>query len=195
MITLTVVIVFGLPGRQLDPVLVFAGYSSVPTNATRIANFELRNASHRAIWLSYGGREFPLAAPLLERHVGVPTKANSSQWNISASIGSYFEEGKRVLPGRSLLLEFPLVSGQPASQVGVAFYVGNFNDGNDFLGNLGIPLLDLNANLRDKAAFYCEKLKRSFRSAERHEVWCPQIVCFEDAASQIPTVHHGACLR
>jgi hypothetical protein len=92
-----------------------------------------------------------------------------------------------LLPGQSLLLEFPLVPGKPASQVGVDFYVGNFRDGNDFLSNLQTPLLGSNVSFKDKAAFYWEKTKRRFKALKRYEVWCPQAVCFQAGTTNTPT--------
>lgn len=88
-------------------------------------------------------------------------------------------------------LQFPLVSGQPASQIGVDFYVGNMRDGNSFLRTLGTPLVNRNASLMDQAAFYWEKSKRSFRAPKRYEVWCPQTVCFQTDDVRTPTVHPG----
>src|SRR5205807_484251 len=134
-----------------DPVLVFNGYGSASTNTAQLANFELRNTSSRAIWLPYSGREFPLRAPFLERPMAAQPPANSArQTNVySFSVGSFFMQGNKLPPGQKLLLEFPLASGRPASQVGVNYYVGTFKDGNDFLGNLGTRLLKSNASLKD----------------------------------------------
>jgi hypothetical protein len=174
-----------------DPVLVFKGYSPSATNTTQVAQFELRNMRSRAIWLYYSGREFPLGAPLLERPVAVPARReDTQQTNVySLSAGSFFMHGDKLLPRQSLLLEFPLSSGKPASQVGIYFYVGRFKDGNDFLGYLGTPGLDSNASLKDRGAFYWEKAKRRFRAPKRCEVWCPQPVCFQEDTSHTPTVH------
>ena len=189
-IVLTVIaaVILSSAHRDAEPVLVFKGYRSTPTNATQVANFELRNMSSRVIWLSFGGREFPLSATFLERPLVRPPNTNNTQWTISASIGSYFEQGEKLLPGQNLLLEFPLVSGKPASQVGVDFYVGNFRDGNDFLSNLDTPLLCSDASFNEKATFYWEKTKRRFKAVKRYEVWCPQAVCFQASSTNTPAV-------
>jgi hypothetical protein len=66
-LTVSAVVILSRANRDGNPLLVFKGYGSTPTNSTQVANFELHNMSSRVIWLWFGGREFPLSATFLER--------------------------------------------------------------------------------------------------------------------------------
>lgn len=192
---ITVITALSLLNGQSDgkPVLVFKGYRIGATNGTQLATFELCNASSRAIWLFYSGTEFPLRAQFLERPMVVPTKKdNTQQTNVyiySVSVGSFFMQGQQVLPRGNLILEFPLIPGQPVSQVGICCYEGKFSDGNDFLNHLRTFLLDRNASLKEKGEFYWENARRRLKAPKRYEIWCPQPVCFQASASNPPTAH------
>jgi hypothetical protein len=177
-----------------EPLLIFKGYSARTTNGTQLATFELRNPSKRAIWLCYSGTEFPLKAEFLERPMTVPTcEENTQQTNVYIlSVGSFFMQGEKVLPGGSLMLEFPLISGKPASQIGVCCYAGKFSDGNDFLSHLGTPLLDQKATWKEKGEFYFENARRRFKAPKRYEIWCSQPVCLQPSRSDTPARRIGA---
>ena len=198
-IILTVIIGWNLLNAHphANPVLVFKGYGPAATNTAHLANFELRNTTSKSIWLCYSGAEFPLRTPFLERPIVVRPKTDNPQHtNIySLSVGSFFMHGDELPPGQKLLLEFPLDSGKTASQVGIAYYVGNFKDGNDFLANMGTTILDQSASLKDKVAFYWQASKRHFRAPKRSEVWCPQLVCFQMSASNSSTAHPADLTR
>jgi hypothetical protein len=162
--------------RDADTVLSFQGYS-LKTNGTQVACFELRNKSRSDIWLRYGGTEFPLRAPFLERPTVIPEKTQNADTSCCVvSAGSYFMTGERLSPAQTLLLEFPMVSGKPALQVGVEYYVGNFKDGNDFLGNGFTYLLASDAHLGERIAYYWRTARQWFHTPKRCEVWCPQSV-------------------
>jgi hypothetical protein len=131
----------------------------------------------------FGGEEFPLNPPFLERPlVEIPTNGNGNGTNLySIKAGSFFMRGEEVHPGASLILDFPLISGKPPELVGISYYTGSFNDGNDFIGNLGVPLANTGASLRDKAEFFWERFKRRLRGPQYHEVWCSQSLSFQKA--------------
>ena len=172
------------------PVLAFKGYERSRTNAAQFARLELRNTTSRAIWLRYSGAEFPLSPPFLERPIAVPPRAtNAIETNVySIRLGSFFMHGEKLLPGTSLPMDFPLHSGEPAKQVGISYYVGTFVDGNDFISNLGTPLLNKSANWKDKAAFQWQKYKRRLsRSPKHHEIWCENPLAFQAGISNNPT--------
>lgn len=120
------VIPFTSMGGQpdVDPILVFKGYSAGATNNAQVAKFELRNRSSETLRLSYQGTTSPLSAPFLTRFTA-PVKSHhtNSNWAVSASLGSWFEEDHELPPGQRLLLNFPLVPGKPAAEVGIEYYV------------------------------------------------------------------------
>ena len=169
---------------DVQPSLVFKGYTTPTTNGTQLAKFELRNASRTALWLYYSGSEFPLKINFLERPLIVLTNEdNTQETNVySFSVGSFFMRGEKVLPGDSVTLDVPLVPGEPASQVGICYYVGRFANGYDFLNHLKVPLLDQNATLEQRGEFYFEQAKRRFKVPKRHEIWCLQPVCYQSKA-------------
>jgi hypothetical protein len=182
----------GRAGRPSGtPALAFKGYSTRATNGEQIADFELRNTTTRAIWLCYSGGQGPLRAPFLERPINIPANTGDNKetnvWELN--IGSFFITGKKVLPGRSVPLEFPLTPGTPTTQVGIDYYVGRFKDGNDFLGSIGTSLLDRNANLKRKAEYFWEKLQRSLKAPRRYEIWCQEPVCFQTSTANAPPAH------
>ena len=116
----------------------------------------------------------------------VPSEStNSLETKVySFSVGSFFTQGEKVLPENSVLFDFPIHSGEPEKQVGVCYYFGTFSDGNDFVSNLWTPLLDNRANLKDKASFYWQRLRR--RPPQRHEIWCPDALSFQSGTSNSP---------
>ena len=154
---------------SLCPVLVFKAYEGSAANSGQVAKLELRNATKRAIWLSYSGSEFPLSPPFIERLAAVPPKAtNATKTNVpSIRLGSFFMHAEKLLPGNSMLFDFPLHSGEPTKQVGIWYYLGTFVDGSDFMDNLRTPVLNQRANWNDRGAFYWQKLKRSFRAPQK----------------------------
>jgi hypothetical protein len=172
---------FNTPPAAL-PTLVFKGYDSSATNGSVIANLELRNTTHRAIWLNYSGSESPFGPEFLEKPTVVPPKlTNGTETNhYSLRAGSFFLFGKKVLPGDSVRLEFPLRSGESAKLVGVTYYLGRFSDGNDFLSHLWRPYLDSKAPWKDKAAFYWQRFRGRFKAPERHEIWCKDLLSFQE---------------
>jgi len=123
---------------RLHPTLVLNGYELSATNTNAIVKLELRNTSRRPIWLYYSGSESPLQPEFLEKPIVVPPKpASGFGTNVYADrVGSFFLYGKKVLPGGSSRLEFPVHSRESPKHVGVVYYVGKFSDGNDFLSHL-----------------------------------------------------------
>jgi hypothetical protein len=107
-----------------DPTLVFKGYGLGATNTSQVAKFEFHNRSSKTLRLSYEGAESPLSAPFLTRFTA-PAKPNNtnSNWSATATLGSWFEEERQLPPGQRLLLNFPLVPGKPAAEVGIVYYV------------------------------------------------------------------------
>jgi hypothetical protein len=159
-------------------VLVFKGYEGATSNTAQIAIFQLRNNSRRTIWLCYTGTEYPLRAPFLEEPISVRKETNVYR----ISLGSFFMHGEKVLPGKDLALEFPLIYGNPAERVGISYYVGSFKDGTDFLGSLRRPLPS-SATLAGKIAFCWNNSKRRISAPKRYEVWCPEPVSFQASTS------------
>jgi hypothetical protein len=162
------------------PCLLVRAYEGSTSNAVQVAKLELHNTTSKDIWLYYSGEEFPLRPPFIERRLSVlPTAANASETNVfSVRIGHFFMHGEKLVPGDSVVLDFPLHDGEPAKLVGVSYYLGTFADGNDFIGNLGTPLLDDRANLKQRAEFYFQKFRRSFRAPKQGEVWCSTALSF-----------------
>lgn len=107
-----------------DPILVFKGYSEGVTNTSRVAKFELHNRSSETLRLSYYGTKSPLSAPFLTRFTA-PIKPNTtnSNWLVTATLGSWFEEDRELPPGQRLLLNYPLLPGRPTAEVGIEYYV------------------------------------------------------------------------
>jgi hypothetical protein len=171
---------------SVHPTLVLNSYEVTGTNTN--AKLELRNTTWRPVWLYYSGSEFPLQPPFLERPTVVPLKAaNGFGTNIySLRVGHFFMHGEKVLPGDSIRLEFPLRSGESPKHVGVSYYVGNFSDGNDFVNHFLRPYLDSKANLKDKARFYWRRFRERFKSPERREIWCEDLLSFPEAATNSP---------
>jgi hypothetical protein len=162
-------------------VLVFTGYEISSASKRQIAKLELRNSTGAPIWLQYSGEEFPLRAPFLERPLVAPPRLTNSIGPAVYSLraGSFFFSGEPVLPGGSVAFEFPIFLGEPAKQAGVVCYTGTFADGNDFLGSLSTTGLNTKAGLKDKAAFYLERLKRKIKAPRYHEVWCTNTLSFQ----------------
>ncbi len=176
--------------RTSSPTLILNEYEGSGTNAGAIAELELRNTTGKAIWLSYSGSEFPLRPPLLERPTGpLPKPAHGMGTNVySLRVGSFFMRGEKVLPGSSIQLDVPLHPGESPKRVGVSYYFGRFSDGNDFLSNLGMPLLDSRANLKDKTAFYTQRFRRKLKAPQRHEIWCADSLSFQArTTNSLPT--------
>jgi hypothetical protein len=163
------------------PVLIFEGYESSMTNGVQIAKLELRNATGKTIWLSFGGSQWPLNPPFLERPLKPATNViNGFGTNYYVAwVGSYFMQVEKLPKGESMFLDFPLVQGKPQEQVGICYYTGDFKDDNDFLGNVGMPLLNDNAALKDKIKFYWDKFRRQMKFSKYHEVWCPEPLFFQ----------------
>jgi len=177
-------LLFGILRPSSPPVLMFRGYRGSPTNSTQIAKLELRNTTSKTIWLYFSGEEFPLQGTFLEGQLEAVTKATNTTWtNITVRFTHEFCEGRRVLPGKSLLLELPLHPGQAARHVGIWYYGGTFADGNDFVNSQWLPLLNSNASWKETAAFYWGRLKRTFKGPKRHEVWCPVVLSFQSGSS------------
>jgi hypothetical protein len=172
-------------GSSSHPVLVFKGYERSGTNAAQSAKLELRNTTRTPIWLLLEGEKFPLSPGFLERPMVIPPKTTNGVETIfrNLRIGSFFMNGKKLLPGDSLGLEFPLVSGKPPEQGGLTCYVGDFKDGNDFINNVMIVLLDDRATLKERIKFFWEKIKRSLKAPRHFEVWCPQPLSFQSEKS------------
>jgi hypothetical protein len=166
---------FNTPSNS-RPTLVFNGYQISATNTNAIAKLELRNTTGRTIWLRYSGSVSPFSPPFLEQPTVVPP----------TNVARIFFQGKKVLPGDSLRLEFPLRSGEPARLVGLIYYFGKFSDGIDFLQHMRVPALDSRANLKVKVAFYWQKFRRRFEAPERHEIWCNDLLSFQDAITNSP---------
>jgi hypothetical protein len=106
------------------PILVFKGYGVGVTNTSQVAKFELHNRSSETLRLTYQGTRSPLSAPFLTRFTA-PVKPNNtnSNWSVTATLGSWFEDDRELPPGERLLLNFPLVPGRPAAEVGIVYYV------------------------------------------------------------------------
>ncbi len=168
--------------RSSTPVLVFIGYEGSASNASAIAKLELRNTTRNTIWLRYSGTEYPLRPPLLELSTK-PTPKLTNGIALNIRLGSFFMRGERVLPGDSVRLDVPLHPGEPPKQVGVSYHFGRFSDGNDFLGHLGVRLLDSRANWKAKALFYWQRFGRRLKAPHRHEVWCTESLSFQRNAS------------
>jgi hypothetical protein len=169
--------------RPSTPVLVFIGYEASPSNASAIAKLELRNTTRKTIWLRYSGTEFPLRPPLLE----LPAKPTPKLTNgiaLNIRLGSFFTHGEKVLPGDSVRLDVPLHSGESPKQVGVSYFSGSFSDSNDFLGHLRVPLLYRRASWKDKALFYWQRFGRKLKAPHRQEIWCPNVLSFQEHASK-----------
>jgi hypothetical protein len=166
------------PGSR--PVLDFEGYERSETSAGQVAKLKLRNTTSKPIWLFLSGENFS-RPEFLERPVAVqPPGRNDPRTNVhSIRLGSFSISGKRVLPGKSLEMEFPLVSGKAPEQVGLCYYVGNFKDGNEFIHSLRLPLLIGRASLKDKVEFYWENFKRKLTAPKCYEVWCAQPLSFQ----------------
>jgi hypothetical protein len=128
-ITVTVIAALNLTSAQPDPdpALLFKGYGSTETNKTKVAKLELSNTSSRTMWLYYEGRKPALTPPFLERATA-PVKPHNTNWVVSASIGNWFTEEHVLLPGQSLRLNFPLVPGKAAVQVGIEYFFSSLND-------------------------------------------------------------------
>jgi len=168
------------------PILVLKGYGSA-TNDSVVANIELRNTTGRDIWLCYRGSRPPFGPQFLERSTASPsTPTNRIETSLRVHLGFSFIEGKKVLPGDSVPLEFPLNSGESAKQVGVIYYFGRFSDSADFVSRFWKPNLESKANWKDKAAFYWRKLTGKFKAPERHEIWCNDLMSFEAATTNSP---------
>ena len=118
-----------LASAQSDghPVLLFRGYGSDETNKAKVAKFELRNTTTKTIRLDYEGSKPPLTAPILVRAV-TPVKPSDTNWSVRASFRHWFTEEHVLLPGKTLRLEFPLVPGDAAVQVGLEYYLNRLED-------------------------------------------------------------------
>jgi hypothetical protein len=176
---------------RAKPILIFKGYApATRTNTIQLANFELRNATTRAIWLQYDSwREDP-KSPFLERPVAVPPKtSNLPPTNVyRVTVGSFIMHVEKLAPGQMLRLEFPLRSGKPAAQVGIFYYVCNF-DGYNLPDSLWRPSFDQSAGLMDKCAFYWAEFKRRLSAPKLNEVWCMQPVSFHPSTANNRTAH------
>jgi len=66
-----------------------------------------------------------LSAPFLSRHVTLveSTNTGSTNWAIRASLGHYFEEDHELSSGQRLPLNFQLMPGKPAMEIGIQYYV------------------------------------------------------------------------
>jgi hypothetical protein len=171
------------------PMLVFRGYEISATNTNAIAKLELRNTTGRDIWLCYSGNEPPLRPPFLEKAAAVPPNlTNNIRTNVYSymAMGSIFLVVGEVLPGDSVRLEFPLSSGVSAKHVGITYFVGKFSGERDFLRHYFKRYLVINANWKDKAAFYWQRLRGKFKAPERHEIWCEDLISFQDAITNSP---------
>ena len=106
------------------PILIFKGYDVGVSNTSRVAKFELHNRGSETLRLSYQGTTPPLSAPFLTRFTP-PVKLNNtnSNWSVTATLGSWFEEDRELPPGSRLLLNFPLVPSRPTVEVGIEYYV------------------------------------------------------------------------
>jgi hypothetical protein len=169
------------------PMLVFKGYEISATNTNAMAKLELRNTTGRDIWLCYRGSRPPFGPQFLERSTASPSKpTNLIETSLRVHLGFSFIEGKKVLPGDSVPLEFPLNSGESAKQVGVIYYCGRFSDSADFVSRFWKPNLDSKANWKEKAAFYWRRLTGKFKTPERHEISCDDLLSFEAAITNSP---------
>lgn len=174
-------LLFEIHEPSSDPVLVVEGVERSETNSTQLVKLRLDNRSRKSIWLLFSGEGFPLRPPFLELSAAV--MANNTNVYSIIRAGSFFMHGEEVLPGKSLSLDFPVVSGEPAKQVGVSYYVGDFKDGNDFTSSLGILVLANQASLKDKIEFFFDKFKRSLKRPKYGEAWCAQALSFRSGVS------------
>lgn len=167
------------------PTLVFKGYERSATNDDVTAKLELRNTTDKVIWLKYySGSGYPLTPPFLVRPIVPPPKStNDMGTKITFGFGSFITSGEKLLPGSTVLLEFPLHSGEPAKQVGISYYHGNFSNGFDFVTSFYTPFLDDRANLKDKAAWYWQRFKRKLNAPQHHEIWCADVMSFQAGAT------------
>src|SRR5277367_5141863 len=105
-----------------SPIVEFKGYESHRTNRNVFAEFELRNVTARPIWLFFGGTNFPLDPPIIQRPlVKLPEPTNV----YSLTAGSFFMNGQKVPPGECFRIDFPLTPNSPMEQVGIYYYTGN----------------------------------------------------------------------
>jgi hypothetical protein len=175
---------FNTPSTS-PPTLVFKGYEISATNTNTIAKLELRNTTGRTIWLYYSGSRPPFGPQFLERADSESSKPTNGI-ETSLRFGNSFIEGKKVLQGDSVQLEFPLHSGESAKRVGTIYYLGRFSDSGDFVSHFWKPYLDSNANWKVKAAFYWQRLSGKFKAPEGHEIWCNDLLSFQDAITNSP---------
>ncbi len=168
-----------------SPVLVFEGYETAATNGTQLVRLKLQNTTRQSVWLFFSGDAGSTITPgFLERPMIAPHETtNAVQTNLySVKIGSFFMYGEELRPGASRFFDFPLVSGKPAEQLGISYYVGSFKDSRDFFAHMALPILQNDASFKDRLKFYWEKFKRHFGGPKQREVWCQQPVSFQKGA-------------
>jgi hypothetical protein len=162
-----------------QPSLTFVRYVQLPPSNSWYAELMLSNATKETLWVETGTESDGTFEP---SHHEKPKRTwnagtNSTNWNVVATVGSYFMTAEEAGPGGLLVLHVGLMPGDEPRQIGVIYHQGNYKDRSDFMNRtLFVRVLvpeekGLLPRIKSSLGGLIEKWKRS-RNPERM-VWCP----------------------